>query len=204
MNKQKFMKSLSAMTGWRETAFILALAERALPNLDLYLGSTERSCLDEVLYPDGFESVMSQSWHYAIMKPAEEPAIELLDTLNDVLDLLAEDENYGALPSRDCCQLWEQALVSSLNQEKKRSAECSQASLTTIIDFIEFSEGENLSDNALVKLFDSHPLVEREFSFQAELCEMLRSAKHPSKELMEQVRELANDEGISSIGISLS
>lgn len=204
MNKQKFIKSLSAMTGWRETAFILALAERALPNLDLYLRSTNRSCLDESLYPNGFDSVMSQSWNGAIMKPAEEPVVELLDTLNDVLDLLADDENYGVLPSRDCCALWEQALVSSLNQEKKRAAECSQASLASITDFIEFSEGEALSDEALVKLFDSHPLVEREFSFQSELCEILRSAKHPSKDLIAQVRTLADDEGVSSIGISLS
>ena len=47
MNKQKFLKSLQSLGGWRERAFILALAERAAPNAMLYFESCDTSELDE-------------------------------------------------------------------------------------------------------------------------------------------------------------
>lgn len=195
MNKKKFIKSLDSLVGWRETAFILAMAERALPNLKLYLESREEGAPE---VPD-----ISVSWQAAIFEPDESEVVEVLDAINALEQWLEDDENYGALPSRDCLFLWEQALLSSLNNEKRRAKLCSQKALETITDFLEFSEGEGLSDNALIKLFEQHPLVEREFSFQTEQDELLRSAKHPSEPFVKQLRILAQDEGVSNIGIAL-
>ena len=133
-----------------------------------------------------------------------------LDTISKELDEVVElrmltegSESYGALPAADCLELVEQALLSGVNEDKKRAFDASQLSIATITQFIEFSEGEGLDENALVKLFDKHPLIEREFSFQSELNDLLRAATHPGVEVINELRELAQDEGLSNLGISL-
>ena len=196
MNRQKFHKSLNTLSGWRERAFILALAERALPNASLYFESIENAAA----LP---QNVIDKAWHNLIASPNEEGIIALLDRVVAAIKLTEEPEHYGALPTRDCLQVFEQALLAGINSEKKRALDASQKSLETITDFIEFSEGEDCSENQLIKLFDKHPLVEREFSFQMELSDMLRSEKNPGNEFIRQIRELAQDEGVSNIGISL-
>jgi uncharacterized protein YjaG (DUF416 family) len=197
MNRLKFQKSLQSLTAWRERAFILSLAERAAPNVALYLSSLEVP----ITFP---KSLIDSIWLSLIMEPEEERIVEALD---QVIAFLPDDENtehYGVLPTVDCLHLFEQALLAGLNDEKKRALDASQHSIDTIIQFIEFSEGEGLSENKLVKLFDSHALVQREFSFQSELSDLLRSASHPGEELILALRELAQDDGVSNIGISLN
>ena len=197
MNRQKFLKSLPALSGWRETAFLLALAERALPNLQLYLENAYEQ--DAQAWSD----LMSRSWKDLIERPSEDGIVELLDAVTAPLESLEQDENYGAIPSLDCLWLWEQALLSELNREVKRASEASQRSLETVTGFIEFSEGQDVDEQALIKLFDRHPLTEREFSFQAELADSLRGATRAQDAVIRAVRELACDEGVSNIGISL-
>lgn len=199
MNRKKFLKSLQSLSGWRETAFLLALAERALPNLLLYL---ESAGMVEDL--EDYQVLMTQTWQNLVREPEEELIGELLDHVTDPMGVLEQDDNYGASPSLACLSLWEQALLSELNRDRSRAQEASQISMQSVMDFIEFSEGDGLSENALVKLFDRHDLMAREFSFQQELADMLRVAKHGSPDVVSEVRELAQDEGVSNLGISLS
>ncbi len=196
MNRKKFQKSLGNLSGWRERAFILCLSERALPNAILYLQSVQEE--KKLSY-----KLFDRAWQNLIISPNEEGIVSLLDQAIECIALTEDTEHYGARPTQDCFRLLEQALLSGLNTEKKRALEASQSSLSTITDFIEFSEGDSLSENALIKLFDSHPLIEREFSFQDEISELLRSAKHPGKDLIDSLRQLSQDEGVSNIGISL-
>lgn len=200
MNKQKFLKSLQSLGGWRERAFILALAERAAPNAMLYFENSDTSELEQK--PD-FLAAFNGMWQALILEPNEDAIVECLDTIVEWRTLTEDSESYGAMPAADCLELAEQALLSGINEEKKRAFDASQLSLGTVTQFIEFSEGEGLDENALIKLFDRHPLVEREFSFQSELNDMLRSATHPGSEVILDIRVLAQDEGLSNIGISL-
>ena len=198
MNKQKFQKSLQTLSSWRERAFIVSLAERALPNAMLYLGN-----LNEEI-PSELDAMLQAIWQHLIIDPDEAEIINLLDEVIAHLPESSESDSYGALPTTDCLSLLEQALLSGVNEEKRRAFDASQSSVNTIIQFIEFSEGDGLSENDLIKLFDSHPLVAREFSFQSEVNDILRSASHPGEALIFELRELAQDEGISNIGISLT
>lgn len=200
MNPKKIFKSVQALSGWRESAFILALAERALPNLLLYLESYDPDDIEAL--PD-YRQLMASSWSYLIKRPDEALIVALLDQVSELEAIFEEDTSFGAQVSLSCLSLWEQAILSEMNPEKKRGPEASQASLQMVMDFIEFSEGEELSENQLVKLFDSHALVKREFSFQEELTDILRAAKHMSDDLMAELRLLAQDEGVSNLGISL-
>lgn len=200
MNRQKFLKSLPSLSGWRERAFILALAERAAPNAALYLENVDIEALEQGI---DLNVLFDKAWQHLIMAPNEDAIVECLDQVVELRTLVDDSQNYGALPTADCLEILEQTLLSGINDDKKRALEMSQLSIGTITQFIEFSESEGLDENALVKLFDKHPLIEREFSFQAELNDMLRAATHPGTEVIKDIRVLAYDEGLSNIGISL-
>ncbi len=201
-NPKKIFKSIQALTGWRESAFLLALAERALPNAVLLLDSIEALDIDSETYPKGLFSLMDASWQALVLVPDEGLIIEALDWVvaNVIVD---EVDNYGVLPSNDCLGIWEQALLSGLNRDKKRAPEGGQISLATVTQFLEFSEGEGLSEDQLIKLFDKHDLIVREFSFQEECADILRASQGPSAGFIKGLRELAQDEGVSNIGIAL-
>lgn len=201
MSKQKFLKVLHSLGGWRERAFILALSERALPNAALYFENLDTSDLEKSI---DLNALFDQVWQHLIFEPNEDAIIECLDEVVELRMLTDDSESYGALPAADCLELVEQALLSGVNEEKKRASEASQLSIATVTQFIEFSEGEGLDENLLVKLFDKHPLIEREFSFQSELNDALRASTHPGSEVIKELRELAQDEGLSNIGISLN
>jgi hypothetical protein len=200
MNKQKFQKKLQSLSAWRERAFILSLAERALPNAILYITSLEADDSEYMPLAEIIEGI----WQHLIVEPNEEQIIALLDHVMAYLPETEDSEHYGALPTADCLNLLEQAMLGGLNEEKRRALDASQMSLTTVLQFIDFSEGDDLSENQLIKLYDTHSLVEREFSFQEELNDILRSASHPGEELISELRALSQDGGVSNIGISLS
>jgi len=202
MNPKKLIKSIKALSGWRESAFLLALAERALPNAILFLESTDQLDLDEESFPNGLYSLMDASWQHAILNQDETKIIEALD---QVVANMVEggDDSFGVLPCNHCLEIWELALVSVFNRDKKRAEDGSQVSISTVSEFIEFTEGEGLDENALIRLFEKHDLMAREFSFQQELCDVLRAADKLSKDLVVEVRDLASDEGVSNLGISL-
>lgn len=204
MNKKRVFKSVQSLSGWREIAFILGLAERQLPNLMLYWSEAQKDPI--VIEEQAVELIdlISMAWQACILSPNEDQVATLLDIIGQAMDALSDDESYGAQPSLDVLKLVEQALLLTVNDEKKRALECSHQSLATVTSFLELTEGEGLSEQALIKLFDSHALVEREFSFQDELAELLRSAKKPSRAQANSLRELAVDEGVSNLGISLS
>jgi len=205
MNRQKFQKSLNSLNGWRERAFILALAERALPNARLYFDSIGHRPLSQTDFPYGLPELIDAVWQYLLLTPDEERTVVLLDQVVACIPSAEHSDHYGLLPAVDCLSLIEQALLAGLNDDKKRASEASQFSLETVTQFIEFSESENsLSENQLIKLFDAHPLVEREFSFQSELNDLLRKASHPGDAFLTEIRALAQDDGISNIGISLN
>jgi len=200
MNKQKFQKKLQSLSAWRERAFILSLAERALPNAALYIQSFDA---DESDYAP-LSEIIENAWQHLIREPNEEQLIALLDQVMAYVPETEDSEHYGALPTADFLALLEQAMLGGLNEEKRRALDASQTSLSTVLQFIDFSEGDDLSENQLIKLYDSHPLVEREFSFQSELNDILRAASHPGEELISELRALAQDESVSNIGISLN
>ncbi|KZZ45522.1 hypothetical protein A3758_18030 [Oleiphilus sp. HI0118] len=202
MNPKKLIKSVKALTGWRETAFILALAERALPNIILFLESVERSEVDSNAFPKGLSSLMETSWESAVFHPKEEAIIACLDEV--VAHIIEEElDSFGILPCNNGLELWEMALVSALNRDKKRAEEASQVSIATVSEFLEFTEGDGLDENALIRLFEKHELMVRELSFQQALCDLLRGSDKLSKDLLRNLRALARDDGWSNLGISL-
>ncbi len=197
MNANQFLKAVSQLQGWRECAFLLALAERAFPNYALFA--------DAVGMKSGgkMQQLLDLAWG-TLQQEAEEAAIpQLLSKLESLSPNVDDYDAYGVYPAFDFCQLLEQALLNRLNPNKHRATEASQLATGTVMDFVEMSEGEGMDEDELVRLFELHPLLKEDKIFQRDVVLALKRQRTPRQEFVDQLRTDAANDGVSNLGISL-
>ncbi len=197
MNANQFLKAVSQLQGWRECAFLLALAERAFPNYALFA--------DAVGMKSGgkMRQLLDLAWG-TLQQDTEEAAIpQLLSKLESLSPNVDDYDAYGVYPAFDFCQLLEQALLNRLNPNKHRATEASQLATGTVMDFVEMSEGEGKDEDQLVRLFEQHPLLKDDNIFQRDVVLALKRQRTPREEFVSQLRNDAANDGVSNLGISL-
>ncbi|KAA1173737.1 DUF416 family protein [Marinobacter salinexigens] len=197
MNANQFLKAVSQLQGWRECAFLLSLAERSFPNYALFA--------DAVGLKSGgkMRQLLDLAWDM-LQKDVEEAAIpQLLSKLESLSPNVDDYDAYGVYPAFDFCQLLEQALLNRLNPGKHRATDASQLATSTIVSFIELSEGEDLAEDELVRLLDQHPLMKEDKMFQRDLVLALKRQRVPTEVFVDELREGAANDGVSNLGIAL-
>lgn len=197
MNANQFLKALEQLQGWRECAFLLALAERGFPNYALF---------SEAIGGKGgakLRQLMDQTWDMFQDRTAETVIPQMLARLEALSPDVEAYDVYGVHPAFDVCQLLEQALLTRLNPSRHRATECSQRATATVVDFIAMSEGEDLDESDLVRLLDVHPLMKEDKAFQRQLVLALKKQRTPTESFIRRIREQAGNEGVSNLGISL-
>lgn len=197
MNANQFLKAVSQLQGWRECAFLLALAERSFPNYALFADAVELKTGAKM------RQVLDLGWDM-LQKEASEAAIpQLLAKLESLSPDVNAYDAYGVYPAFDFCQLLEQALLNRLNPGKHRATEASQIATATVMNFIELSEGEDLDEDELVRLLEQHPLMKEEKIFQRDLVLELKRQRTPTSQFVERLRARAANDGVSNLGVSL-
>ncbi|MDN6318243.1 MAG: YjaG family protein [Marinobacter sp.] len=198
MNANQFLKAVSQLQGWRECAFLLALAERSFPNYALFAEAVDLKTGGKM------HQMLEQAWGMLQEEEAETTIPPLLAKLEGLSPDVEAYDAYGVYPAFDFCQLLEQALLNRLNPAKHRATEASQLATGTVMSFIELSEGEGLEEDELVRLLDSHPLMKEDKAFQRNLVLALKRQRTPIEEFISELREDARNEGVSNLGISLA
>lgn len=197
MNANQFLKAVSQLQGWRECAFLLALAERSFPNYALFVEAVGLKTGGKM------HQILDLAWG-TLQEDVTETAIpQLLAKLEALSPDVEAYDAYGVYPAFDFCQLLEQALLNRLNPSKHRATDASQLATGTVMSFIELSEGEGLEEDELVRLLDSHPLMKEDKTFQRDLVLALKRQRTPLEKFITDLREDAANEGVSNLGISL-
>lgn len=197
MNANQFLKAVSQLQGWRECAFLLALAERSFPNYALFAEAVGLKTGGKM------HQILDLAWG-TLQEDVTETAIpQLLAKLEALSPDVEAYDAYGVYPAFDFCQLLEQALLNRLNPSKHRATDASQLATGTVMSFIELSEGEGLEEDELVRLLDSHPLMKEDKTFQRDLVLALKRQRTPLEKFITETREDAANEGVSNLGISL-
>ncbi|MEA1082407.1 YjaG family protein [Marinobacter qingdaonensis] len=198
MNANQFLKAIAQLQGWRECAFLLALAERSFPNYALFA--------DAVGLKTGgkMRQMLDLGWDMLQKDVAESAIPQLLAKLETLSPDVEAYDAYGVYPAFDFCQLLEQALLNRLNPAKHRATEASQMATGTVMSFVEVSEGEGLDEDELVRLLDQHPLMKEDKAFQRDLVLALKRQRTPTEQFVERLQADAANEGVSNLGISLS
>ena len=197
MNANQFLKAVSQLQGWRECAFLLALAERSFPNYALFA--------DAVGLKTGgkMRQLLDLAWDMLQKDVADAAIPQLLSKLEALCPDVDEYDAYGVYPVFDFCQLLEQALLNRLNPNKHRATEASQLATRTVMDFVEMSEGEGLDENELVRVFEHHPLLKDDKLFQRDTVMALKKQRTPKEAFLAELRAGAANDGVSNLGISL-
>ncbi|MCG7199999.1 YjaG family protein [Marinobacter pelagius] len=197
MNANQFLKAVAQLQGWRECAFLLALAERSFPNYALFA--------DAVGLKTGakMRQLLDLAWDM-LQKDVSEAAIpQLLSKLETLSPSVDDYDAYGVYPAFDFCQLLEQALLNRLNPNKHRATEASQLATATVMNFIEMSEGEDLPEDELVRMLDHHPLMKEDKMFQRDLVLALKRQRVPKESFIAELKADAANDGVSNLGIAL-
>ena len=197
MNANQFLKAVSQLQGWRECAFLLALAERSFPNYALFA--------DAVGLKTGgkMRQLLDLAWDMLQQDVADAAIPQLLSKLETLCPNVDEYDAYGVYPAFDFCQLLEQALLNRLNPNKHRATEASQLATRTVMDFVEMSEGEGMDENELVRVFEHHPLLKDDKLFQRDTVMALKKQRTPKEAFLAELRAGAANDGVSNLGISL-
>ncbi|MGC8121508.1 YjaG family protein [Marinobacter sp. VGCF2001] len=197
MNANQFLKAVSQLQGWRECAFLLALAERSFPNYALFA--------DAVGLKTGgkMRQLLDLGWEMLQKETADAAIPQLLTKLEGLCPDVEDYDAYGVYPAFDFCQLLEQALLNRLNPNKHRATEASQLATRTVMDFVEMSEGEELDENDLVRLFEHHPLLKDDKLFQRDTVVALKKQRTPREDFLAELQAGAANQGVSNLGISL-
>ena len=197
MTPKQWQKQLEQLSGWRQFAFLLALAERAFPNFALFA---------EITHPvdgDRFRYGLDQGWSMLEQKNHNVDVFKLLARLESACPDPGAHDFYGVHPALDAWQLLEQALLCHVNPDRKRAADGAAMAMGTVVTFIEVTDGDGLDENELVRLLEKHELTDAEQGFQQALVERLRPRRAPDAELVEELRTMARNDGISNLGLEV-
>lgn len=198
MNANQFLKAVSQLQGWREFAFVMALAERSFPNYALFADAVELKTGGKM------RQLLDLGWEMLQRDTSEAAVPQLLARLESLSPDVNAYDAYGVYPAFDFCQILEQALLNRLNPSKHRATEVSRIATATVMNFIELSEGEELGEDQLVRLLEQHPLMKEDKVFQRDLVLSFKRQRTPTTQFVERIRKDAANDGVSNLGISLS
>ncbi|WP_370280478.1 YjaG family protein [Pontibacterium sp.] len=197
MSDQSMKTQLAELQDWQLVAFSAALSERMFPNFALF------SRLVEFGNAQQLRQILNGVWDKLGNTGAKMNFEVQLDKVEANIPDLEEFSMYGALPANDAVV----ALFSTLNiilaADPEEAANVANLSRECVASFIEISEADDqLSDEEVVRLINTHEMMEQEEAFQEEVLERVTSSKKPNKDLIAALRELAHNEGFSNIGIT--
>jgi hypothetical protein len=198
LKTESLQKHLAKFKGWRESLFLVMLAERSFPNYALFSDLVELSTAEKMA------DIINQCWEIIEENDRNKDRTDkLLLTLDEITPDPEKYEVYGLNPALDCCELVQMVLFSWVNPENRRAHTAAMKSLNSVLEFIEYREGEGLDDDAMVELFDNHPLLIEENAFQEEAFKMIKAERFPSASFIRKLKVLAENDGVSNLGISL-
>ncbi len=192
----KHFQQLDKLHSWRQKSFVLGLVERNLPNLLLADASLQ---LNLPVHP---QRMVDALWEQ-LLNRSQVDWENTIRQLEQALEILADYEEYGARPAEVAIQLLLQAIELTLFPQRRLAQSAAKLSFECVTEFVEFSEGAGLEEHDLVMLLERHPLVKNELNLHRALVKLLRDAALPQPPLEDEVRKIADQEGVSNLGISL-
>ena len=178
-------------------AYCVALTERQLPNFSLFSKLVEFGGQKQV------ETVIDGVWQFLIPGGAKMNFEVQLDKVEANMPDLDQYEMYGASPALDAVVSLYSTLTCILEADVDEAIAVGNVSRESVAMFIEVAEGDDqMSDEDIIRLINSHDLMVQEDEFQEALVERLASVKQLDKAFINELRVIAKNQGVSNIGIT--
>lgn len=189
-----FSSSIRQFNEWQLATFTAAQAERMFPNFSLFANVTEAA--DAVV----MRTALDQVWEHLCQRGNCNIEAQLLRVEEQTPDV-EQFDIYGVYPALDAAV----ALAATLEQLSHPSVEEAiniyQLSEECIATYLEVSADASLSDEELVRFINTHELMDQQLTFTEELIKQLLGMETPKAAVIDQLRDLAANQGVSNIGI---
>lgn len=190
-------RQLATLKDWQMTAFCAALSERMFPNFALFSGLVEFGNAQQL------RQILNGVWDHLANTGAKMNFEVQMDKVEDNIPDLDEFTMYGALPAHDAVVALFETLNCLIAADIEEASGIANLSREAVATFIEVTEGDDqLSDVELLRLINNHELMEIEDAFQQEVLDQLKAMSQPKKDALAKLRALAENNGVSNIGIS--
>ncbi len=181
----------------RLAVFCACLTERLFPNFALF------SRLVEFGDAGQLRQILNGVWDHLGNTGAKMNFEVQLDKVEANLPDLDDFDMYGASPALDAVLALFSTVTSILEGEAEEAVAVSNLSRECVAHFIEVTEGDDqMSDEELVRFINTHEMMQQEEAFQQDVLDLLEAGKTLNAARLRELRTLAQNEGVSNIGIS--
>ncbi|WP_415886339.1 YjaG family protein [Neptuniibacter sp. QD37_6] len=195
MSDQRFDKEFYDLKDWQLAAYCAAVSERMFPNFALFARLMEFGDVSKM------RQILDAVWDHLNNTGAKMNFEVQLDKVEENMPDLDDFDMYGASPALDAVV----ALFSTLNTviaaDASEVVAVANMSRESVAGFIELNADDQISDDELVKFINTHDLMLQEDDFQADILEIIQDDL-PRRDALQELRELAHNDGYSNLGIS--
>ncbi len=192
-----FLKQIQNLKPWQLTTIATAITERAWPNFALFAEMTEFGEPAEVWH------CLNMLWDNAAGLQHAKNFERLLERLDANTPDLNEFDMIGAQIALDVIVSLNCSVHCAMDTSDAEVASVMTLSLSTIGKFIKYSEADELKGTELTQYIEQHELYQMQMDFIEELVKTVRAQNRQTKEFARSLRQLAANDGISQLGISL-
>lgn len=193
-----FFQQLKDLAPWQQTAFAAALAERMYPNYALFCQVTEQDEQAEAL-----KKGLMLIWEQLANKESKINFEVQLEKLADLIPNDADYEMYGVYPAIDAAMAAHTAMELAMGTQAEEVTRVSRLMRQTIISFIDATEELPEDEKARRKLLNDHELMQFDREFQDEVLAQISAMKHPHKDRLKELRIMAQNDGVSCLGLAV-
>lgn len=195
MSDQRFDKEFYDLKDWQLAAFCAAISERMFPNFALFSRLMDFGDVDKM------RQILDAVWDTLNNTGAKMNFEVQLDKVEANMPDLEEFDMYGASPALDAIVSLYSTLNTIIAADAGEVISVANVSRESVANFIEISADDQISDEELVRYINTHELMQQEDDFQADILEIIRDDL-PRSEALNELRELAHNDGYSNLGIS--
>lgn len=193
-----FFQQLKELAPWQQTAFATALAERMYPNYALFCQVTEQ---DE--QAAALKKGLMLIWEQLANKESKINFEVQLEKLADLIPNDMDYEMYGVYPAIDAAMAAHTAMELAMGTQAEEVTRVSRLMRQTIISFIEATEELPEDEKACRNMLNNHELMQFDREFQDEVLQQISAMKHPQKDALKELRLMAQNEGVSCLGLAV-
>lgn len=200
MNEQQRESRIHALSERDALAFMAALTERMLINLDFYAALTEL----EPKQAKRAGNALGLVWE-ALMAPQAQVDFLLQEEKLAALEerLAEDDDSFGARMAGDALMALSTLLESMATERKGGAIEVERLSAHGVAQLVMMQSDDELSESEWQQRIDEHPLMADESDFQDSILDALYEAG-TSRDALKTLRRLGHNEGASNLGLSLN
>lgn len=193
-----FFQQLKELAPWQQTAFAAALAERMAPNFALFCQVTEQEEQAALL-----KKSLMLIWEQLANKDSKINFEVQLEKLADLIPNDSDYEMYGVYPAIDAAMAVHTAMELAMGTQAEEVTRVSRLMRQTIISFIEATEELPEDEKARRSALNEHELMQFDHEFQDEVLAQVGAMKHPHKEKLKALRLMAQNDGVSCLGLAV-